>query len=179
MAMLTALVAFCIALCLLNLVLIWGIIRRLRDHTKRLSNHSDPAGPIVAPAGSKVGAFVAATIDGQTVAPTTLTGPTLFAFMSPNCSACRERLPDFLAAATRWPGGAGSIVVTLAGEADEVAGLQREVSAIAKVVIEADNGPLQKAFAVTGYPAFAVVDEAGVVVGSGYDLNDLPLPAAQ
>src|SRR5690606_37070056 len=64
-ALLTAAVLLVGALCVLNLVLTVGVIRRLREHTELIQNmpRMQPPEQIMLPAGETVGPFTAVTED--------------------------------------------------------------------------------------------------------------------
>ncbi|MFR9780124.1 hypothetical protein ACL02O_29220 [Micromonospora sp. MS34] len=57
------------ALCLFNLLLSFGMIRRLRQHTELLNRplHEPAERDLVRPVGSTVGEFATTTVDGEPV----------------------------------------------------------------------------------------------------------------
>ncbi|MEV0810715.1 hypothetical protein [Micromonospora sp. NPDC050200] len=71
----TALVVVAV-LCLFNLLLSFGMIRRLRQHTELLNRprHEPAEQDLVRPVGSTVGEFVTTTVDGDPC-PGTRSGP--------------------------------------------------------------------------------------------------------
>ena len=93
---------------LLNLVLAFGVIRRLREHTVRLTaveaGHGQSA-EIMFGAGTTVQPFQAVTEDGMTLSRDGLTGRTLVSFFSrtapPARSGCRSS--SGMRRASRWP----------------------------------------------------------------------------
>src|SRR4051794_39387044 len=97
MLYLTAAVVVLTGLTLLNLLLLLGIIRRLRDHTERFTQMTKSVMPEVAvvAAGRPVPEFTATTRDGDTVSAGTLEGETLVGFFSPSCKPCKALLPKF------------------------------------------------------------------------------------
>lgn len=159
------------AVSLLNLVLVLGVVRRLREHADRISRLSpEPPNPMLAVA-QRAQPFDAVTLEGERVSRAALSRLTLVAVLSPDCPACAERLPRFLELAGAYPGGRGQVLAVVAG--DQVAAL----SPVARVVLETMEGPITQALGVRGFPAFAVLDESGTVVSAGTNPDWLELPA--
>lgn len=180
-ALLVALLVVVGAVAVLNLLLTVGVIRRLREHTQRLSTLG--AAPVAAmlAAGQRVGAFAATTTDGEPVTRDLLSGPTLVGVFTPGCGACEERLPDFLTRARDFPGGRAQVLAVVAGEAGETTAYRDRLTGAARVVVEPPaGGPLATALEVSAFPAFGLLDADGVVVASGLRPDDLPVgsPAA-
>jgi thiol-disulfide isomerase/thioredoxin len=161
-------------LCLFDLVLTLGVIRRLREHTEKLAALDGPRDDTVMPAGSLVRPFTAATTTGGEVSRDTLRGPTLVGFFTPGCTPCLERVPEFVAYARDFP---GAVVAVAVGDATETAGLVGSLRDVADVVTEPQDGPVQSAFGVGGYPALCLVDGAGLVLAGGTTMRDLPAPS--
>jgi len=160
----------------LNLVFCLGIIRRLREHTELIENMGRGGNTdLILSAGATIGAFSTSTVDGAEVSNAALTGPTLAAFFSPGCGPCELERPEFVALAATYPRDRVLAVVT--GVDDEAAApLVAELRGIATVVREADDGPVQQAFGVGGYPTFALVEPNGLVVAGGLRVASLPTP---
>ncbi|MFI1583798.1 TlpA family protein disulfide reductase [Embleya sp. NPDC020630] len=98
------------------------------------------------------------------------------AFFSPNCPACTERLPRFVEAARRESGR--NVLAVLHGDAAATRAQVAALRDIARVVVEASpERPLGTAFAITGYPAFGLVDAHGTVTATGLDPERLTAPA--
>lgn len=160
------LLAVAIAVTLINLVLLLGVVRRLREHETRLASMTGGGPPVlIAPAGGRVGPFTARSVDGRPVDEHS-TNAALIGFFSPECGSCHERLPDFRAAAGAHTGPVLAVVVEDGGDA---APLVDALRTCATVVLEAPTGPVAEAFAVRGFPAFALVTD-GTVRASGYEL---------
>ncbi|MFC0531393.1 TlpA disulfide reductase family protein [Phytohabitans kaempferiae] len=177
-AFLIALVVLVGVVAVLNLVLTVGVIRRLRQHTEKLADLSAMGPPMdmMIGAGERVGEFAATTTDGEPVSRELLFGQTLVGVLSPDCSACKERLPEFIARAEAFPGGRGQVLAVLAGEPAEVQPYRERLAPVARVVIEPPTGgPLATALNVQGYPAFAVLDSTGTVVAGESDLPQPPV----
>lgn len=161
-------------LCLLNLLLTVGVVRRLRDHGERLITLSSPADEIaLARPGDHVAPFKASTVDGSTVTNVDLEEPTLVAFFSPECSACEEQVAPFADYARSFPGGPDRTLIVVTSETGG-ARYHRELDGLGRRVAEAElAGPLQRAFAIRAYPAFAVVVD-GEVMQSTHSVAELP-----
>jgi thiol-disulfide isomerase/thioredoxin len=174
MTLLSVAVALVGALCLIDLVLTLGVVRRLRDHGTRLSAMSDMGldPNALREPGTAVDPFTATDVDGVALSLADLAEPTLVAFFTPNCPACEEKLPQFLAFAASFPGGRARTLAVVAGESGGVK-YRTALAEVAAVVVERERGPVQKAFGATAFPTFLVVVD-GVVVSSTHDVADLP-----
>ncbi|MEU7877260.1 TlpA disulfide reductase family protein [Microbispora bryophytorum] len=173
MPFLTALVLGVGVLCLIDLVLTVGVIRRLRAHEEMLSARPAVSPSIVLPPGAKIGGFSAVSTDGVPVSGETLTEPVLVGVFSPDCPACHDRLPQFAERARSFPGGRGNVLAVLVGAEEEVADELRTLEPVALVLIEEYGTGLTKALQVKGFPSLALVDEHGKVVASGSTIEDL------
>lgn len=166
---------------LLNLVLTFGVIRRLREHTVRLTaieaGHGQSA-EIMFGAGTTVQPFQAVTEDGMTLSRDGLTGRTLVSFFSPDCTPCQERMPQFIRYAAEHPGGRDRVVAVVVSDRDAAAESVAALTPVARVVVESDQGPLYNAFGVQGFPAISLIDESGVVIASGSMIDDISTPVA-
>ncbi|MGH3932359.1 MAG: TlpA disulfide reductase family protein [Pseudonocardiaceae bacterium] len=174
MTLLSVAVTLVAVLCLVDLVLTLGVVRRLRDHSERLALlqgfRSDE--DAIRKPGGVVDPFTATSTTGEAVSFDDLAEPTLVGFFAPDCPSCEEKLPSFVSYAKAFPGGKLRTLAVVAGEAGEVK-YRRTLAEVATVVVERELGPVQKAFGTTGFPAFAVVVD-GVIVQSSHDVADLP-----
>lgn len=170
-----------VALCVSNLLLTLGVIRRLRRYGGPLPPPSGPPrGPRpMRPAGERIAAFHARTVRGEPISEEFFAGgTTLVGAFTEGCSACAERLPQFLRFAEVFPGGRERVLALLVGAAEDVAEERRLLEPVATVVVEESHGgPAGQALGVHGYPALAIVDPGGVVRASGTLLQDLATPA--
>ncbi|WP_045313921.1 redoxin domain-containing protein [Lentzea aerocolonigenes] len=168
MSVLTAAVVVVGILCLLDLLLSFGIIRRLRQQNEALrdlrENQAAAEPPIMLTAGSPV-----------ELSDVDVSGA-LVGFFSPNCEPCKERMPQFIEYAT---GHRGKVIAVAAGDADEVADMVVRLGEVAEVVVEEMGGPLHNAFGTTGYPALCLVDESRTVAASGWEMSALPVLATR
>jgi thiol-disulfide isomerase/thioredoxin len=167
-------------LCLLNLLLTVGVVRRLKEHTTALEMLAGPLGEVMQPAGGSVADYAATTVDGTAVGRELLLGPTLVGFFSPGCGPCRERLPEFVARAAQAPAGRVlAVVVQRAGApAEEGQAMVADLAGAAPVVVEPPGGSLSTSFGVRGFPAFGLLEPSGQLVASGTELSAIPILVA-
>ncbi|MFI0480987.1 TlpA family protein disulfide reductase [Actinomadura sp. 9N215] len=173
MPYLTAAVVLVGALCLADLVLSLGIVRRLRVHgalIEHVLTRSTEKTPIKR-TGERVDAFSAVTSGGGLVTRESLTESAesvLVGFFSPDCATCRERLPGFVREASRRD---ETIAVVVGDEpaATELVG-SSGLDRAARVVLESPaDSPMADAFGVSAFPSACVVDGTGVVLSSDAD----------
>jgi thiol-disulfide isomerase/thioredoxin len=168
MSVLTAAVVVVGILCVLDLLLSFGIIRRLREQNETLRDlreRQTAAQPdIMLPAGSRI------ELSDVDVAGA------LVGFFSPDCEACKERMPQFMEYAT---GHRGKVIAVAAGDADEIADMVVRLGEVAEVVVEKTGGPLHNAFGTEGYPALCLVGDDSTVVASGWEMSALPALATR
>ncbi|WP_068756454.1 TlpA family protein disulfide reductase [Thermobifida cellulosilytica] len=179
-ALLTVAVILVGALCVLNLTLTVGVIRRLREHTELIQNavRIGPPEQIMLPAGETVGPFSAVTEEGVEVSRDTLADETLVGVFSPTCSACAEQLPLFVDRARSFPGGRDNVLAVVVGSREEAAEQLARLAPVARVAVEDHGGPVAQALGVKGFPAFARLAADGKVLASGYQTSDLGVPVA-
>ncbi|MDG6106785.1 hypothetical protein Daura_29480 [Dactylosporangium aurantiacum] len=156
------------ALTVFNLVVVLGVVRRLRAYENRLGDLAEPPPVATVRIGEPVADFVASTVDGQAVGRDSITGRTLVGFFSPDCPACHERLGDFRTAAVGHPGDVLAVVVDDGGDTGPVVGAFAGTGVA--VVVEDPEGPVARAFGVRGFPAFVLVRDGGVVESVGYQV---------
>jgi thiol-disulfide isomerase/thioredoxin len=165
------------AVSVLNLVLVMGILQRLRQTAGTPAPRGPQAPPTLVTAGNMPAPFEAVTEDGEPVSHESVAGG-LVGFFTPQCGACRERMPDFLAYAARNGFGRDRVLAVVIGKPDEVAEMQAELAPVARIVREPHGGAaVYKAFEVYGLPAYALLDRNGVVVASASLMTDFPMLA--
>jgi hypothetical protein len=163
-------------LCLLDLLLTFGVIRRLREHTDILSNGPGAASSVTSlEPGQSPAAFTAVTTSGELV--TGATGLRVAAFFSSSCSACPERVAPFLAYLSRHHMSRDSVLAVVSQDDSAPAPYLGQLAEAAQACAEPENGEIAQAFGVTGFPAFCLLDADGAVLASGYDPAALPEPA--
>jgi thiol-disulfide isomerase/thioredoxin len=171
MSFLVTAVVLLFLLCLINLTLTLGVIRRLRQAgalvpaVRRTADH-------LAVAGSTVSAFAVSTVDGKPMSPAGFTAPTLVGFFAPGCAPCAEILPAFLGAAAHR-----EALAVVDDGADDTEYVSR-LSAVALVVRADQAAPLVDAFRVTGFPSVCLVGPGGVILDTGAHLLEQPLEVA-
>jgi hypothetical protein len=162
----------------LNLVLTLGVIRRLREQGSAADPGTGPDGRLPTLAvGTTVEPFAVTTVDGETVSRDTLEPATLVGVFSPDCAACAERLPEFVAMAGEFPGGRRRTLALLVGEEDQTASQRAQLASVARVVVELPGDPLFAALGVRAFPTFALLDGAGRILASELVPSRLPVPA--
>lgn len=175
MAILIAAVLLVGCLCLLDLLLTFGVIRRLREHTAMLAQAPDPRSSAIGlAAGESPGAFSAMSIDGGIV--DNASGLRVVAFFSSSCAICSTRVPpftDYLSA----HGIRRDEVLAIVGFGSEPPPYLDRLAEVARVCVEHEDGGIAQAFKVAGFPAFCLLDADGVLVGSGSKPSALPEPA--
>ena len=177
---LTALVAVVGIVCVLNLLLLFGVIRRLKEHDQAIAKlpyaASASAASLRAP-GSAVDEFTAVSTDDTPVTRDGLSGETLVGFFSVSCAPCVESAPKFAAHAAGTAGGRDRVLAVVVADGDDD---PSEMAAVlgygARVVVEGYDGPVATAFGVTAFPAYAVV-AAGTITATAPDFTTLPVPA--
>ncbi len=170
------------ALCLLDLLLTVGLIRRLRAQQARRTSAEQFVDDGMLPPGAVVGAFETRTVDGRPLHNRDLGTGTVVVFLSPGCPPCHAELPRVVAALGAAP--AHEAVAVVAGGADGDADTKQmleELGPVTRVVHEGDTGPVSEAFAVRGFPAMCRVRAVGdelVVEAVGEHVLPAPVPAA-
>jgi protein-disulfide isomerase len=170
------------ALCVLDLLLTVGVIRRLREVTEQLAAAPGLATMLPRPApGFAVADFSTVTEDGEPLTRADLPPRTLVGFFSPTCAPCKELLPDFLDHAAQSPGGRALTLAVVIGTPAEAAPLARQLAPVARVVVEHPDGALSAAFSTAAYPTLLLLDAEHTVAASGGSLTSLlrPVPAAR
>jgi hypothetical protein len=174
MPVVAALAFLALAVCLLDLVLTLGVVRRLRRHTELISNLSSGGwrpGAILA-AGETAGPFEAVATTGERVSRDGLSGRTLVGAFAPQCSACEEKLPAFVDIAKTFSGGRDQVIAVVVGSENEAETYRERLEPVARVVVEPPaTGEIGTALALNAFPAFGVLDESGTVVGDGVELD--------
>lgn len=162
--------------CLLDLLLTFGVIRRLREHTEMLTGPGGAAKPPAGlSAGELPGAFAAVTTDGVPVPGTT--GLRVVAFFASWCTVCPGRVPPFADYLRAHGVNRDSVLVVSVGPDDAPPPHLAELADLAQVCAERDNGEIAKAFKVTGFPTLYLLDAGGAVVMNDHDPAALPAPA--
>ena len=154
-----------------NLLLAYGLIRRMREHAELISRLSEAvsgrsSAGIIAASGTRVPPFRAVAVDGEVVDSRSLGESTLVGFFSPGCAPCEELLPQFLATARAKPGGRRAVLAVVVSDDSSGAYLVEPLRDVASVVIEGRGGDLGTAFGVSSYPATCEIDATGTVTST-------------
>ncbi|WP_175411071.1 hypothetical protein [Streptomyces sp. TRM64462] len=152
MPVLTAVVVLIGLIGALNLVLMLGVIKRLREHAELIGRGAGRGAAPTLDVGEPVGAFTVTTVDGDTVDTDHLAVGALIGFFSPRCRPCREKLPDFVRHAGTVPGGRRRVLAVVVGDEEEAAADVAALEGVARVVREPEDGPLGTAFRTRAYP---------------------------
>lgn len=169
-------------LCLFDLLLTLGVLRRLREHEARLEKSAgyNPVENLASSLvqGSRPDPFTATTTEGGVLALDDLLDGTVVAFMSPHCKPCVANLPTFIENVGALPDGRRRVVAVLMGEEIEAKPMAARLEPVAQVVVEHMNGPLAAAFKVTAMPVIFVLKGDGTVAATSYEINQLLGPMA-
>jgi hypothetical protein len=155
MAFLAAAVVLLAAICLLNLLLIFGVLRRLREHTAELDElrRSRPFDRAADEASELIGRSL------PDLVTTTGDRPELVGFFDAGCSSCHELAPDFAVASRQAPSVA---VVTGAGQGvDELVAL---LAGGPTVLLGKRATEASASAGIRAYPTFVRVDAEGTVL---------------
>lgn len=178
MAVLIAAVVIVGLLCLLDLLLTFGVIRRLREHTEllRTGQLASSGGVVGLPTGQVPKQFTVVAEDGSTI-----TGPAglrLAGFFSATCPACPGRVAPFTDYIRDNKIARDEVLATLliaAGTAPPP--YLSLLTEVAQVTVQLPDSDVAKAFGVAGYPAFCVLGADGALVATGFDPQTLPAAA--
>lgn len=155
-------------LCLANLALTAGIVRRLREHTVQLANTAAAAPDFMLLAGQPFGDFTARTVTGEPIDETVIEPDTLVGFFSPSCGTCAAEMPRFAKLARQHPGGMSRVLSVVVGQTAESARPAAMLGDVGRVVVAAHgDNPVETAFAVRGFPAYCLTGQGGTVAVSG------------
>ena len=174
MPLLIAAVALVGLLCVLDLILTLGVIKRLREHTEMMS--SMMSGPKTSiGVGEEVGEFTTATVDGEPVGRESLGDDALVGIFSPTCEPCKAKLPHFVEFARNLPRGRDQVLATVVGDAELADELVATLQPVARVVVESGDGAVAAAFKAKGFPTVLRVTQNGegrvVVTSDRVELN--------
>lgn len=167
MAYLSAAVALVGVLCLLDLVLTFGVVRRLRQHTQLLDAQIAGGRPAVRPRpGHRVGDFAAADVQGRSVDQDVLGPGMLIGFFTTDCAPCKALLPRFVDHVTELGLAPDQVLAVLAAPtADEA--MVAQLGAVARVVVQETDGSMVRAFDLSGFPTLVRMGPDGMVDAAG------------
>ncbi|WP_283138243.1 hypothetical protein [Rhizohabitans arisaemae] len=150
MPFLIAAVVFVGALCLLNLVLALGILRRLREHTAQLGRLG----------GAALTPYDPAALVGRAM-PAGAAATDVVAFFDVECDTCHERAPRFAELAE-----GRTALVAVVGDIGKAADLIQAVDGVANVVTGDDADRVAHALGLQVFPMFLRVGPDGTIVAA-------------
>ncbi|MEU6370066.1 redoxin family protein [Streptomyces sp. NPDC046931] len=170
------------ALCLFDLLLTVGLVRRLRAQRVSRGSADESSFEGMLPVGGVVGGFETRTVDGRPLLNRDLGSGTVVVFLSPGCPPCHEQLPYVTAALTAAPpDGAVAVVVGGVDGDPETEQMVKELGPVTRVVHESGTGPVSEAFGVRAFPVMCRVRAIGdelVVEAVGEQVLPAPVTAA-
>ncbi|MFB7178219.1 TlpA family protein disulfide reductase [Streptomyces sp. NPDC056257] len=174
MYVLTAAVVLLSALCLLNILLTVGVVKRLREHTEILAPIRQQAGIRT---GDEVGDFQTVSVDGRPLERGSLADDSVVAFFAPDCQPCKVLLPEFVRFAEADESGRDRRMAVVIGTPEASQDLVALLNPVAHVVVEEPLGPVGTAFRTSGTPT---VLRVGTARGRTVVTSDrvLAMPAA-
>jgi thiol-disulfide isomerase/thioredoxin len=158
-------------LCLLNLVLVFALAKRVRDLATLVAQarHTGIVRDGFLAVGERAGDFTARTVDGRELTREALTAGALVGFFSTSCGACREKIPAFVEQARELRGqGRLALAVVVTGP-DDPASYVEPLEQAAHVVVEGHEGLLGSAFKVSAFPSFCVIGDHARVLSVSAD----------
>lgn len=172
--MLVATVVLLGVLVVANLLLTWGMLRRLRTLQEQVAaGHGPPPENGLHP-GDRAPDFSALTPAGDTVSrDEVVRGETVLVFLSPHCEACETHLPSVRLLGRGADGGPAAVAV-IDGTREESGHLLEELQGHVPVLL-APRGTtdLLERYQVVTYPSSYVVGADGRITGSHLDLDEL------
>jgi hypothetical protein len=164
------------ALCLVDLLLTFGVVRRLREHAALLAGIQSSAVPGSGLSdGDKPEPFTATDAEG--IAVHGPAGLGVVAFFSTTCPVCPLRAPAFVEYVRAHHPARDPVLAVITGDAGASVPYLADLMKVARVCFEPAGGPVSQGFALKAVPAFFVLDEDGTVLTSHHDPAALPVPA--
>ncbi|GAA3145447.1 hypothetical protein GCM10010466_40640 [Planomonospora alba] len=158
MPFLVAAVVFFGLLCLLNLLVTLGLLRRLREHAAELERLSGRSAFMPYDPGVLVGRTL----------PEAAAGARLVGFFDVGCDTCHERAPQFAEAAEGQPA-----LAVVNGDGAKAGELAAVVGGVSSVITGEEAGRLTHALGVEAFPTFLRADPEGRVVAADTELAGL------
>ncbi|WP_069767011.1 hypothetical protein [Streptomyces sp. LUP30] len=172
MSYVIALTALFGALCVLNIMLTVGVLRRLREIEERTaySGLDLTPGPldVMLAVGEQVGEFTTVTTEGEHLSDAFLSdGHTVVGIFAHGCGKCDERLPEFVSFVRAHGISRERVLALMVGTPEQVEAKRALAEPVSTVVIEELDGPVSLALAARVYPALAVIGPDKVVRATG------------
>ncbi|MFB9837665.1 TlpA family protein disulfide reductase [Actinoallomurus acaciae] len=175
MPFLVAAVVLLAVLCLLNMMITFAVLRRLRSHEERLA--ARPAGRssgVDALVGRELPEFDATSTAGAAVSRSDLLGRArVLGVFSATCEPCHEQARAF---AELDDPGRVALVTDVRGREDVLRRFVPDLGDTPTIILEPDSGPLAGELGVSTFPTLLRLDEDGRVVQAGNALSQLASP---
>lgn len=156
-----------------NLLLTYGVVRRLRAHGTQLAVLGAGANASrMAAKGSVVGRFSALDTTSAAHSRATFTELTLVGFFAPGCAPCEALVPHFESAARRWGESSRPVLAVVASGPEEDT-YARRLAPVARVITGQHADTVAAAFEVRAFPVVCLVDDGGVVIEDNVELDGL------
>ncbi len=157
-----ALASIAVAISLFNLLLILGIVRRMRQRGPMI-----PAEYVEIESGPQPGMplpeFSVHTTAGDRADSSAFSaGRGLVAFLSVGCGACSEELPQLRSYVANQRVDPARSLVFVSGDPDGLSEYARAASAFSQVVVEEANGPLTRRFDIKAFPTVLALHDGRV-----------------
>lgn len=153
-------------LCVINLLLLFAVIRRLRLHEEQLGRLQQPFDLFSSglDVGARVPDFSASAREGEEISTSGLAecGAVSIAFVSAACDACEGKFADFVTSVGQ---SEDTCIAVISDDPAGTSSLARRAEEEARltVILEGDGGPLTNAFRVAAFPMFFRLREGHVV----------------
>ncbi|MFC7642345.1 hypothetical protein ACFQX6_16350 [Streptosporangium lutulentum] len=147
------------ALCLLNLLVTFAVLRRLREHTAELESLASRT-PLMP--------YVPVALIGRTLPASGAVRPQLVAFFDVHCDTCHERAPQFAVAAR-----SRTALAVISGDGREADDLVEILGDGVSVITAEAAESMVRALGVEAFPTFLRVSPEGTVLEAGTELSEL------
>ncbi|QIS15136.1 redoxin domain-containing protein [Nocardia arthritidis] len=158
----------------LNLLVTYGLVRRIRVHSDLLEELVGATTARALPVGTPIPAFTTHAIDGSRLADTDLRHPAAIALFAVDCPHCRTNLPDFIAY-IQGAGYARDHVLAMVTTRDATDPMVEMLTPTTTLVCEPNSeGAVATAFGIQAYPTFYLTDDNGVITAATHAVRQLP-----
>ncbi|GAA0941974.1 TlpA family protein disulfide reductase [Virgisporangium aurantiacum] len=177
MPFLAAAVVLVGVLCIVDLLLTFAVLRRLREHTDQLGRLSGAGGASTGVdrdrlMGRELPEFSATTVEGTAVSRESMTGEVeLIGIFSPGCAPCHTQAPLFTEQAGRM--AAGKTLALVAGSGSETEDLVQILKGATHVVLAPETMTVIKGLGIGAFPTFLRLDPGGAIVDAAVSVQGL------
>lgn len=164
-------------LCVVDLLLTFAVLRRLREHTEQLgrlsgAGNSSPGFDRDRFVGQELPEFSATTTDGAVISRESVAGTVeLVGFFAPGCDPCLVQAPVFAEVA----GGmaAGKTLVLVAGSGSDADDLVQIFKGVTDVVLAPEGMTVIKGLNIDAFPTVLRFDASGAIVDAAVSVPGL------